>query len=328
MSEAERQSFSVVRRAVEKTRLMVEGGATVSVADVLSKLNAAWTEYGKGELGVAASLVQAAAALYQDKLNRWEILVRQREEAIKQRSVQKFRQVQAVHNPIRTNTRQVPSNFQHLADSLEEKIKKEGKSRRTMAAEPAEQGPTAAEVADDPSPLDSSELLDKVGIRALSGILGTGLELRFLTAKLQPPFSNAAIREQLWQNRSLVFVVTWSNGNRLIGAHSAPLILHFWVVPKTPEVAQDLDVLSRHALQLQSLDEETSESVLLTPADGKTPATPYNQQIRNYIAKKAREFQQASSEETKFAIFSDTVYTGRPFAMARRDTFVLRLPGV
>ena len=124
--EAERQTFSVVRRAVERTRLTVEGGAQVSVADVLSKLNAALAEYGKGELSVAVSQVQAAAGLYQDKLNRWENLVRQREEAVKQRSVQKFRQVQAVHNPVRTNTRQIPASFRHLIDCLNDRIKKEG----------------------------------------------------------------------------------------------------------------------------------------------------------------------------------------------------------
>ena len=123
--ESERQIFSVVRRAVERTRLTVEGGAQVSVADVLSKLNAALTEYGKGELSVAVSQVQAAAGLYQDKLNRWETLVRQREDAVKQRSVQKFRQVQAVHNPVRTNTRQIPASFRHLIDCLNERIKKE-----------------------------------------------------------------------------------------------------------------------------------------------------------------------------------------------------------
>ena len=117
------QAFTIIRRAVERTRLMVEGGGIVSPADVCSKINAALTEYGKGELVVAAALVQAAAGLYQDKLNRWEALVRQREETVQQRSVQKFRQVQAMHNPIRTNTRQVSTSFRHLADRLEERIK-------------------------------------------------------------------------------------------------------------------------------------------------------------------------------------------------------------
>lgn len=124
-SEAERQAFSVVRRASERTRLLVEGGGSVSVADVLSKLNAAFVEYEKGEIGVAVSLVRAAAGVYQDKLNRWENLCRQREETVKQRSVQKFRQVQGVHNPIRTNARQVPTSFRHLIDMLEERINRE-----------------------------------------------------------------------------------------------------------------------------------------------------------------------------------------------------------
>ena len=114
-------------RAVEKTRLLVDGGTTVSAADVSSKLTGALTEFSKGELRVALSLVKAAAGLYQEKLNRWERLVHQREEAVKQRSLQKFRQVQAFHNPIRINTRQVPGNFRHLVDSLGEKIKREEK---------------------------------------------------------------------------------------------------------------------------------------------------------------------------------------------------------
>jgi hypothetical protein len=104
---------------------MVDGGGVVSVADVLSKLNAALVEYEKGELGVAVSQVQAAAGSYQEKLNRWENMVRQREETVKQRSVQKFRQVQAIHNPVRTNTRQIPANFAHLVDVLKERIQRE-----------------------------------------------------------------------------------------------------------------------------------------------------------------------------------------------------------
>jgi hypothetical protein len=158
--EPEFQSFSVVRRAVEKTRLMVEGGATVSVADVLSKLNAALAEYHKGELGVAASLVRAAAGLYHDKLNRWESLVRQREEAVKQRSIQKFRQVQGIHHPIRTNTRQIPGSFRYLVDSLEEKIKKEG-ARTAAAAQDAQ--PTArgnAPLSFSETPAGDSKKLD------------------------------------------------------------------------------------------------------------------------------------------------------------------------
>ena len=123
IDEAERQQFSIVLRAVEKTRLLVDGGTTVSAADVSSKLTGARTEFSKGELRVALSLVKAAAGLYQEKLNRWERLVRQREEAVKQRSLQKFRQVQAFHNPIRINTRQIPGNFRHLVDYIGEKIK-------------------------------------------------------------------------------------------------------------------------------------------------------------------------------------------------------------
>ena len=125
--EAERQQFSIVRRAIEKTRLMVEGGTTVSAADASSKLNAALAEFDKNETRVALSLVQAAAGLYHEKLNRWERLVRQREEAVKQRSLQKFRQVQGIHNPIRSNARQVIGNFRHLVDRLREKDRRENK---------------------------------------------------------------------------------------------------------------------------------------------------------------------------------------------------------
>ena len=123
--EAERHVFSVVRRAVERTRLMVEGGGAVSAADVSSKLNSALTEFGKGELVVAAALVQNAAISYQEKLNRWDGLARQREESVKQRSMQKYRQVLTVHNPIRINSRQILGNFRHLSDLLSDKVKKE-----------------------------------------------------------------------------------------------------------------------------------------------------------------------------------------------------------
>jgi hypothetical protein len=127
MHESDRQSFSVVRRAVERTRLTVDGGGTVSVADVSGKLMAALTEYGKGELNVALALVQAAVGLYQEKLNRWERLARQREETVKQRSLQKYRQIKGFHNPIRINARQNMGNFRHLVEELGERVKQENK---------------------------------------------------------------------------------------------------------------------------------------------------------------------------------------------------------
>ena len=133
--EKERQQFSIVRRAVEKTRLMVAGEMMVSTADVSSKLTAAMTEFNKGEWQVALSLAQTAAGLYQEKLNRWERLVQQKEQAIKQRSLQKFRQVQCFHNPIRTNARQIVSTFRHLIDHLSERINREAARRRYRKTE-------------------------------------------------------------------------------------------------------------------------------------------------------------------------------------------------
>lgn len=127
-AEVDRQEFSIVHRAIERTRLMIEGSTIVSTADVTGKLTAAFTEFGKGNFGIALSLVQTAAGLYQEKLNRWERLVEQREAAVKQRSMQKFRYVQSVHNPIRINSRQIPSRFRHLTDKLAERVRSENAS--------------------------------------------------------------------------------------------------------------------------------------------------------------------------------------------------------
>lgn len=328
-SENERQAFSVLRRAIEKTRLMVEGGGMVSTSDVLGKLNAALTEYGKGELGVALSLVKAAAGAYQGKLSQWEMLVRQREESVKQRSVQKFRQVQSVHNPIRTNTRQVPSNFQFLADSLDERIKNEGKTLRANVQATAE---VAAEPPPEPPPPSPAEvaatLLKKTGIRALVDIIGPGLKLTFTGAKLKPTFQNAAVREQVWQNRALVLVVTWSNGNRVVDAGSAPLTLHLWVIPKTVKVMRDLQSLEQQPLLLESQSAGTTENVLFTDATGRSPATPYNKEVKEYISGKTKDLRDAADGDSITAVFGDSLYTDRPFKEGCEETFFLKLPEV
>ena len=126
------QEFRNVLSVLSKTNLVTEGGPTVSVRTIQTRIEEARIAFQNYELDRALVWVAQASRDFGEIVRQWENLVRDIEQRAKEDvSVVKWRRIQGFHNQKRPNIRNTKTAFQRLRDMVA-LLKEEREKQRPM----------------------------------------------------------------------------------------------------------------------------------------------------------------------------------------------------